>query len=474
MTRILVLGGGPAGYVAAGRAAQLGATVTLVEAREIGGTCLNRGCVPTKAMVAGAERLRQAREASAFGVLTGEVALDFPAFMARKEAVTRQLRDGVAHLLEARKVEVVAGRATLAGPGRIALDDGRELTGDAVILASGSEPVRLPIFDFSDPRVMTSDQLLSIDRVPASLLIVGGGVIGCEFASVFAKLGSEVTVVEMLDQLLPGEDKRSGRALQQAFKKTGIGVLLRTAVEEVAGRKDVGASTAGVRDEGLTMRLSGGSELTAAVVLVAVGRRPVSRGLGYEEAGVQIDARGFVTVDETLRTTLDGVFAAGDVAGPPLLAHWAYHQGAIAAENAVTGSRIACDQSVIPNCVFCSPEVASCGLTEDKAAAEGRDVQVAQARFNGNSKAVVDGDADGFVRIVCEPGGGRVLGASLVGPHVSELVHELALAAQAGLKLSEVMATIHAHPTLSETVGEAALAGLGRGIHSLERLDGRS
>ncbi len=480
MTRILVLGGGPAGYVAAGRAAQLGAEVTLVEAREIGGTCLNRGCIPTKAMVAGAERLHEARTAADYGVVTGAVGIDFPAFMARKDAVTTQLRDGVAHLLKARKVKVVAGRAALAGPGRLVLTtdatagsgstaaggssedgdatlpSGTVLEGDAVILASGSEPVRMGMFDWSDPRVMTSDELLVIDHVLESLLIVGGGVIGCEFASLFDRLGVHVTVVEMLEQLLPGEDKRTGRALQQAFKKAGIDVFVKTAVEAAEG------SAAGV-----TLRLAGGRELTAAGVLVAVGRRPLSAGLGYEEAGVVLDAHGFVVTDETQRTAVDGVFAAGDVAGPPMLAHWAYHQGAIAAENAVTGSRIACDRSMVPNCVFSSPEVASCGLTEDRAAEQGVEVEVSAVRFNGNSKAVVGGDADGFVRVVCEPGGGRVLGASLVGPHVTELVHELALAVHAGLTLADVAATIHAHPTLSEAVGEAALGGVGRGMHSL-------
>ena len=468
MTKILVLGGGPAGYVAAGRAAQLGGEVTLVEAREIGGTCLNRGCIPTKAMVAGAERLHEARSAGAYGVQVGEVGLDFPAFMARKDAVTTQLRDGVAHLLKARKVQVVAGHAALAGPGRLRLApgatlpdgtilaDGGELEGDAVILASGSEPVRMGLFDWSDSRLMTSDELLHIETVPSSLAIVGGGVIGCEFASVFTRLGTRVTVIEMLDQLLPGEDQRVSRTLQQAFKKAGIAVRVKTAVE-----------SAQAGDAGVTLRLAGGAEVTAERVLVAVGRRPLSAGLGYAEAGVEIGPGGFVVTDESCRTTLDGVFAAGDVAGSPLLAHWAYHQGAIAAENAVTGSNLHCDRTLIPNCVFSSPEVASCGVTEDKAKAEGIAHEVAHVRFNGNSKAVCDGDADGFVRVVCEPGGGRVLGASLIGPHVTELVHELALAARTGLTLAEIADTIHAHPTLSEAIGEAALSGVGRGAHSL-------
>jgi dihydrolipoyl dehydrogenase len=468
MTKVLVLGGGPAGYVAAGRAAQLGADVTVVEAREIGGTCLNRGCIPTKAMVAGAERLHEARRAAEYGVRVGAVGLDFAAFMARKDAVTVQLRDGVAHLLKARKVQVVAGRAVLAGPGRLTLapgavlpdgttlEEGGELEGDAVILASGSEPVRMGLFDWSDARVMTSDELLRIDAVPGSLAIVGGGVIGCEFAGVFNRLGSRVTVIEMLDQLLPGEDQRVGRTLQQAFKKAGIAAHVKTAVEEAEAGAD-----------GVTLRLAGGAEVTADRVLVAVGRRPVSAGLGYEEAGVEIGPGGFVVTDESCRTTVDGVFAAGDVAGPPLLAHWAYHQGAVAAENAVTGADLHCDRTLVPSCTFSSPEVASCGITEDRAKAEGIAHEVAHVRFNGNSKAVCDGDADGFVRIVCEPGGGKVLGASLIGPHVTELVHELALAAHSGLTLADVAGTIHAHPTLSEAVGEAAMGGLGRGVHSI-------
>jgi dihydrolipoamide dehydrogenase len=458
MTKVLILGGGPAGYVAAGRAAQLGASVTLVEEREIGGTCLNRGCIPTKAMIAGADRLRKVRAAAEFGIVTGEVGLDFATFMTRKEQVTETLRDGVVHLLKARKVEVVAGRATLAGPGLLRLADGDEISGDAVILATGSEPVRLPVFDWQDRRVMTSDELLRIDHVPPSLVIAGGGIIGCEFASVFATLGSRVTIVELLDQLVPGEDRRVARTVQQAFKKAGIEVLLKTAVETM----DTGDGAGELR-----LGLTDGRQLETATVLVAVGRRPVSRGLGYEEAGVKLDDRGFVVVDETLRTTVDRVFAAGDLTGPMMLAHWAYHQGAIAAENAVTGGQTACDRKAVPSAMFSSPEVAVCGLNEEKATAEGYEVDVAHVRLNPNSKAVIEGEPDGYVRIVCDRTDGRVLGANIVGLRASELIHELTLAIHAGLPLADVMTTIHAHPTLSESVGEAALSGHGRAIHSL-------
>jgi dihydrolipoamide dehydrogenase len=281
-------------------------------------------------------------------------------------------------------------------------------------------------------------------------------VIGCELAAVFAELGSQVTVIELLDQLLPGEGKRVGQALQRAFKKQGIAAHVKTPVESAT----VGSS-------GVTLRLAGGATVESDLVLQSVGRRPVARGMGLEEAGVAVDQGGFVVVDDTLRTTLDGVFAAGDVAGPPLLAHWAYHEGQIAAENAVTGSRLQVDRRIVPNCVFTHPEVASCGLTEDRAAKEGIAVDVAHVRFNGNSRAVIDDEADGFVRIVCERESGAVLGASMVGPRVTELIHEVALAASARLPLDAIMRTIHAHPTLSEATGEAALSAAGRGMHSL-------
>jgi dihydrolipoamide dehydrogenase len=268
VSRIVVLGGGPAGYIAALRVAHLGGEATLVESREIGGTCLNRGCIPTKSMVASVDRLRAARDSAAYGVVVASAGVDFAALMRRKGAATAQLREGVEKLLGQRKVEVVAGRGTLLGPGRVGVAAGegpptREIEGDAVILATGSEPMRLPIFDFSDPLVMTSDELLAIESVPERLVVVGGGVIGCEFATVFAELGSTVTVVEMLDQLLPGEERRVGVALLQAFKRAGITAKLKTRVEEVT------ASDPG----GVTLRLSDGAEVAGDVVLVSVAGR---------------------------------------------------------------------------------------------------------------------------------------------------------------------------------------------------------
>jgi len=461
MTKVVVLGGGPAGYVAALRAAQLGAAVTLVEAHDVGGTCVNRGCIPTKSLVASVERLRHARGSAAFGVVAGDVRVDFSVMMARKAEATATLRAGVERLLKGREVEVVRGRGRLLDARTIAVAESagaeREVTGDALILATGSEPLRLPAFDFSDPRVMTSDELLEVDHVPDSLVVVGGGVIGCEFAAVFAELGSKVTVVEMLEQLLPGEGRRAGAALLQSFTKKGIDVRVKTRVDDVVSSGD----------DGLRLLLSDGQEVGGELVLVSVGRRPVSSAAGFEEVGVTVDEAGFVIVDEALRTAVGGVFAAGDVAGPPLLAHWAYYEGALAAQNAVDDGHLAVDRRVVPNCVFTHPEVASFGVSEEEAKAKGMDVVVAQVRFGANSKAVVEGETDGFVRIVTTRGEERILGASLVGPRVTELVHELALAASAGLPLRDIADTIHAHPTLSEAVAETAFVGLGRGLHVL-------
>ena len=442
MTSIVVLGGGPAGYVAALRAAQLGAGVTLVEAREVGGTCLNRGCVPTKALVAAAERLRAVRGAAEFGVLVGEPKVDLLALLARKDAVTAQQRAGVEHLLKGRKVEVVAGAGRLL---------------DAVIVATGSRPALPGVFDVADPRVVTSDGLLALRELPASLAIVGGGVIGCEFASIYAELGTRVTVVEMLDRLLPLEDRRASAALTRVFVGAGIESRVKTRVE----RLDL------ARPGDVALELSEGAAVEADLVLVSIGRAPLSRGIGLEEAGVELDTQGFVATDRGQRTSRASVFAAGDVAGPPLLAHWAYRQGAVAAENAVTGVGVEVDARFVPNCIFSRPEVASFGTSEDQARAENLPIKVAQVRFNANSKAVIESEVEGYVRIIARADDGRVIGASLVGPHVTELVHELVLAARAGLTLDDVADTIHAHPTLAEGVGEAALGAVGRGMHTL-------
>jgi len=463
MTTIVVLGGGPAGYVAALRAAQLGASVTLVESRELGGTCLNRGCIPTKAMVAAVERLRAARAAAEFGIVVGEPRIDVARLLARRAAVVAQQRAGVERLLSARKVEIVAGYGRLLDARMVAVagsPDGpaeREVRGDAVILATGSRPALPPVFAVDDPRIVTSDELLALDELPESLAIVGGGVIGCEFAAIYAELGVPTAIVEMLERLLPAEDRRASAALTRAFQQAGVQSKVRARVERLELPPD--------GPVGLV--LSDGATIAAALVLVSVGRAPVSRGLGLEEAGVALDQAGFVVADAAQRTTLDGVFAAGDVAGAPLLAHWAYHQGAVAAENAVLGSTLEVDRRFVPNCIFSYPEVASFGTSEDEAKAQNLAVKVAQVRFNANSKAVIEGENDGYIRIVARADDERVIGASLVGPHVTELVHELVLAAQAGLTLGDVAATIHAHPTLAEGVGEAVLGALGRGLHTL-------
>ena len=374
-----------------------------------------------------------------------------------------QQRAGVEHLLRARKVEVVRGFGRLLDGHTVAVTEtpdgaaGREVRGDAVILATGSRPALPPVFAVDDPRIVTSDELLALDELPESLAIVGGGVIGCEFAAIYAELGVPTTIIEMLERLLPAEDRRASAALTRAFQRAGVESRVLTRVERLELPP---AGPAG-------LVLSDGDTVAAALVLVSVGRSPLSRGLGLEEAGVALDEAGFVVTDATQRTRVAGVFAAGDLAGPPLLAHWAYRQGAAAAENAVLGGALEVDRRFVPNCIFSYPEVASFGASEDEAKAQNLPVKVAQVRFNANSKAVIESENDGYIRIVARADDERVIGASLVGPHVTELVHELVLAAQAGLTLGDVAATIHAHPTLAEGVGEAVLGVLGRGMHTL-------
>jgi len=453
MTKILVLGGGPAGYVAAGRAAQLGAEVTLVEAREIGGTCLNRGCVPTKAMVAGAERLHEARRGADYGVVTGAVSLDFDAFMARKDAVTSRLRDGVAHLLRTRKVQVVTGRGTLAGRGRIrlepgatlpdgaVLEQGAELEGDAVILATGSEPVRMGLFDWEDPRILTSDELLRIDHVPASLAIVGGGVIGLEMAAYYAVAGSRVTVVEMLDHIAGTTDREISSMLQKEYRKKGVEFKLSTKVVAVEPGKVV------CEAEGKTL------EVPADKVLLSIGRRAATEDIGLENIGVAME-RGVILTDDKCRTNVENVYAAGDCIGKVMLAHTAYREAEVAV-NAMLGKRDRMRYNANPSVIYTHPEVACVGMTEEEARAAGVDFEVKKLsmRFSGRFIAENEG-ADGLCKVLIHKKHRNVLGVHMIGNGSSEAVWGAALMIEQELRVKDAKEIIFPHPTVSEIIRE--------------------
>lgn len=452
--RLVVLGAGPGGYVAALRAAQRGAAVALVEKDQVGGTCLNRGCIPTKALLASAEALVHARSGAEFGFqVSGEIVPDLSRMMERKEEIVARLRAGIEMLLKKAGVQVVRGSGRLLPPAegavhRVAVETESGpvvLEADRVILATGSEPAFLPMFDFGHPAILTSTEALQLAEIPQSLLIVGAGVIGCEFASLFADLGTQVTMVEMMAQMLPTEDKRVAKQLQSAFAKRGIQVRLKTSVESIVE----------YRKDGVVARLSDGELVAAEKVLVSVGRLPNTRDIGLEEVGVETNERGYILVDEYLETSVPGIYAVGDVNGGLMLAHVASYEGLVAVENCL-GRRCACDLRSTPSCVYCRPEVASVGLNADRAAEAGYEVATGTFRFGALGKALAVGEELGYVQLVAEKRTDRVLGAVMMGPHVTDLVHEVAVAVQNELTVEQLGATIHGHPTLSEAVMEAA------------------
>jgi dihydrolipoamide dehydrogenase len=462
-TKIVVIGGGPGGYVAALRAARHGAATTLVENDLIGGTCLNRGCIPTKALLASGEALARARAGEEFGFeVAGEITPDFGRMMARKEGIVTRLRENVEVLLKKAGVTVLRGHGALAGPGKVTVEaaDGTVTTveADKVIVATGSEPFRLPTFDFSHPNILTSTEALALDTIPESLLIVGAGVIGCEFASFYSELGVKITMVEMLAQMLPLEDLRLAKQFQSTYRKRGITVLLKTKVESITE----------YADDHVTAKLSDGSEITASKVLVSVGRKPNSAGIGLETVGVDVDARGYIVVNDYLETTAPNVYAIGDVNGGILLAHVASYEAFVAVDNALAGdpgTRRARDLRSTPSCTYSHPEVASVGLSEDQATESGFTPVTGTYRFAALGKTMAMGEETGYVTLIADKETDVVLGASMMGAHVTDIVHEVAVAVQNGLTVKQLGDTIHAHPSVAEALMEAAHDVHGECVH---------
>ncbi|MCL6430146.1 MAG: dihydrolipoyl dehydrogenase [Anaerolineae bacterium] len=455
---LVVIGGGPGGYVAALRAAQLGARVTLVEADRLGGVCLNVGCIPTKALLASAGVYHTVARAAEFGVRCNAPEVDWAAMQARKEQVVAKMVGGVRMLLERAGVTVLPGRARFLGADRLAVSGpaGEQmLSGGRFIIATGSAPLRLPIPGADLPGVLDSTGALSLETLPESLLVVGGGAVGLEFATLFATLGVRVTLVEMLPRLAPLMDRDVGEALRTALAVQRVKVYVNTRIEAIEAG-----------DRGLVARLQGAQEglaVEAEKVLLAAGRRPNVEGLGLEEAGVAFDRKG-IRVDDRMATSVAGIYAIGDVVGGSMLAHVAMHQGVVAAENAL-GHEAHMRYNAVPSCIFTRPEAASVGLSEEAAREQGYDVRVGRFPFNGNGKAVAQGEIEGFVKVVAEARYGAVLGMHVVGPHASDLILEGALGLTLETTLDEIAATIHAHPTLGEAVAEAGLAALGRALH---------
>ncbi len=453
---VAVLGGGPAGYTAAIRAAQLGGKVVCIEQEpELGGTCLRVGCIPTKAWVQTAHALHDARETFAkLGVGISEPQLDFGQAIAWKDGVVSQMTGGVAGLLKANGVEWLRGTGRFSSPTTIAVEGAEDVTFKSAVVATGSYPMRPPIPGLDSPRCVDSTGLLSQTEVPRRLVVLGGGIIGCEFASIFAHFGSEVTIVEMLPTLIPQEDADAAKELLKAFKRRGIAVQL-------------GKQCTGVEDTGdqLVVRYGDGESVEADVMLVAVGRAPLVQGLGLDEIGVPTDPRTGIPTDDHMRTAIPTIFAAGDVAGRWQLAHTAFREGEIAAENAMGHDSVLGTPSV-PRPIYTDPEIAGVGLTEAQARERyGDDVAVGVFPWAANARAVMSGTTTGWVKSIHETTYGELLGLVIVGPHATDLIEVGVVAIDAESTVETVADGIAPHPTLSEAIKEAGLVALGRAIH---------
>ncbi len=465
-TEVLVIGGGPGGYVAAIRGGQLGLDVTLVEMDDYGGTCLNEGCIPSKALIHGTGLAHEAGNAEALGI-HADPAVDLQALVGWKDGVVDQLTGGVEKLCKANGVNLVPGRAEFADGNTARVAHGGEGQGsesiefEHAVVATGSRPIELPGLEFDGERILDSSDALALESVPDSLLVVGGGYIGMELATVFAKLGTDVTVVEMLEDVLPPYEDDVARVVRERAASLGIDFYFGEAAQ---GWEDGGeeAIVTTETEDGETR------EHVAEKVLVAVGREPVTDTVGLDAIGLEPNGNGVLETDHQARTEVDDVFAVGDVAGEPMLAHKAYREGHVAAE-VIAGEPAALDHQAVPAAVFTDPEIGTVGMTEAEAEAEGFDPVIGQMPFQASGRALTLGEDDGFLRIVADADTEFLLGAQIVGPEAAELVAEVGLAIEMGAQLEDVAATIHTHPTLSEAVGEAAANARGEAVHTLNR-----
>jgi dihydrolipoamide dehydrogenase len=456
--RLAVIGSGPGGYVAAIKAAQLGARVTVIEDDEVGGVCLNWGCIPTKTMIASCELLAKTRELGKFGLeLSGTVIPNLSKIIERKNKVVGIQVKGIRGLFKSWGIGLIGGRGVLTSPNEIevTLKDGgtEKIDTERVILATGSRPAQIPAFPFDGRHILSSSDMLNLAEIPGSLLIVGAGVIGSEFACIYRELGADVTMVEMTDRAVATEDLEISALLEKELKKKKIRLLTQVRVEKTE-----------VREDGVHAFLSNGTELVAEKVLVSIGRAFNSDHMGLDTVGVKRGKRGEVLVDARMETNVRGIYAIGDVTGGMLLAHKASKEGIVAAKN-VMGMDEVMDYRVVPSAIFTSPEIASVGLREQEAEAKGVKIRTGHFEFRALGKAHAIGEIAGFVKIISEEETDRIVGAHIIGPHASDLIHELAVAMRTGRTVRDVAETIHAHPTLSEGIMEAAEALHGEAIH---------
>ena len=459
---VIVIGGGPGGYVAAIRAGQLGLKAACVEADKLGGVCLNIGCIPTKALLSSALMVNELKKADGHGISFEGLTVDLGPAQARSRSVANQLSNGVSFLLKKNKVEHIEGYGRLLGGGAVEVEnegDRRTITAKDIIIATGSRPRSLPFLQIDEERIWSSTGALFQDKAPGSLVVVGAGAVGMEFADIYNAYGTEVTVIEALDRVLPLEDRDASRAVAQAFRKRKMKIFTSARVESTV-----------VREDGVTISFTDkrGKDHTLEVdyVLSAVGRIPNTEDIGAEAAGVKLTERGgFIEVDNTMRTSAPGVWAVGDCAGEQLLAHKGMHEGVVAAEHIAGVGHHTVDYGNVPNCTYCHPEVASVGLTEEQAREKGLDIEVGKFPWAGNGRALAAGDATGFVKVIRDKRYSEVVGAHIVGPHATELIAEFVMARHLESTVEEIDLAMHPHPTLSEAVAEGALGALGRALH---------
>jgi dihydrolipoamide dehydrogenase len=462
---VIFIGGGPAGYVGAIRCAQLGLNTAVVEREGLGGTCVLWGCIPAKALLEAANLATRVKHAAEFGVNVGEVKYDYGVAMKRSRDVSTKNSKGVEFLFKKNKITWIKGSGTL-GPNKsvkVALDGGKSETHTAtkaVVVSTGSRVKGLPQagLELNKTTVISSDEALILEKAPKSIAIVGAGAVGCEFADVFAAFGSKVTLLEVMPQILPLEDAESGAEVGRSFKKRGIDVMV--------GAKLTAAKVAKASVK-LTVEAGGSKkEIDADIVLVATGRAPNIDNVGLKEAGVALTDRGFVKINERMETSVKGVYAIGDVAGPPMLAHKGEREGIVVAEVIAGKEFHPVNYGNVPNATYCHPEVASIGLTEAQVKEKKIEYKVGKFPFSANGRARTSGETDGFVKIIRDAKYGEILGAHIVGAHATELIHELAVARENEYTVEEIELAIHAHPTLSEAIAEATLDAMGRMIHA--------
>jgi len=446
---IVIIGAGPGGYVAAIRAAQLGAKVTVIEDTEVGGTCLNRGCIPTKAIITSAEVLDKVKNAHEFGLeIRGDISFSLEKIIERKDKVVGTLVKGIKGLFKGSGIELLEGRGIVLNLERVKviLKDGseKEIEADKIIIATGSRPLNIPTFPFDGERILSSDDILKLKGVPKSLIIIGAGVIGCEFANIFRSLGTEIIMVEMMPHAVSTEDEEISEALERELKKRKIKLILNTKVEKVMKE-----------DEGVVATLTDGSEVHAEKILVSIGRAFNTENIGLEEVGVKKGKRGEILVNNKMETNIPGIYAIGDVVGGMMLAHVASTEGLVAAENALGGSR-SIDYKVVPSGIFTNPEIGSVGMREKDAIEKGYNIKIGHFPFRALGKAHVSGEISGVVKVIANAKDDKVLGVHIIGPHATDLIHEAALAIKIGATVKDIAHTIHAHPTFSEAIMEAS------------------